>query len=262
MAVGWQRWWGPCPAIDTRTGPSLLARVTQCWALLADFLCLLQTLDRDRDVTHHVGGRVQPERHGGQGHGQGRWGDHPHVLCLLSLLSLGALNGHWGHWCVFTGSLRIQHWLRDWGTVECQSGTRVAPVVTRPGQPPLTPASRWRCLPGEPALTTLRIIAILTFLILQLQLNVTRKWKIHQHNFKLILFLLLCSSHWPWGCLLEVRSDPRFEDVSKVLIRRLFLFTKNWLPRVSTRAPHSSLLTPQTLSRNTRIYSPSPFPWK
>ena len=31
MAVGWQRWRGPYPAIDTRTGPALLASAGPCW---------------------------------------------------------------------------------------------------------------------------------------------------------------------------------------------------------------------------------------
>ena len=31
MAVGWQRWRGPYPAIDTRTGPALLASARPCW---------------------------------------------------------------------------------------------------------------------------------------------------------------------------------------------------------------------------------------
>ena len=171
----------------------------------------------------------------------------------MSLLSLGAINGH----CGVTGVCSLAHW--EYNTDSEEELWSGVPGRASDQAGSASPASRWHCLPGEPALTTLRIIAILTFLILQLQLNVTRKWKIHQHNFKLILFRLYCRSSWPWGCLLEVRSDPRFEDVSKVLIRRLFLFTKNWLPRVSTRAPHLSVLTLPTLSRNTRIHSPRPF---
>ena len=31
MAVGWQRWRGPYPAIDTRTGPALPASAGPCW---------------------------------------------------------------------------------------------------------------------------------------------------------------------------------------------------------------------------------------
>ena len=43
MAVGWQRWWGPYPAIDTRTGPSLLLAVTQCrrWLTFSAYSRLL-----------------------------------------------------------------------------------------------------------------------------------------------------------------------------------------------------------------------------
>lgn len=252
---------GTLPSNRYQDRPVPAARSDSVQAL-ADFLCLLQTLDRDRDVvTHHVGDRVQPERHGDQGHGQGRWGDHPHVL-LMSLLSLGASNGHWGHWCVFTGSLRIQHWLRN--TEELRNcGHRVAARASgQAGSASSHSASRWHSTAcQERLLTTLRIIAILTFLILQLQLNVTRKWKIHQHNFKLKLPRLLCSP-WPWGCWLEVRSDPRSRTSPKFWSDYFcFLFTKNWLPRVSTVAPHLSVLTPPTLSANTEIeiHSLSPF---
>ena len=186
MAVGWQRWRGPYPAIDTRTGPALRASAGPCWLTFSAYSRLR---DHGDVVTHHVGGRVQPERHGGQGHGQGRWGDHPHVL-LMSLLSLGAINGHWGH-CVCS----LAHW--EYNT---DSGTETEELWTESGSPghgpvavdqrpgrvslhqSLRPPDGTAC--QERLLTTLRIIAILTFLILQLQLNVTRKWKIHQHNFK------------------------------------------------------------------------------
>ena len=108
----------------------------------ADFLCLLQTLDNvPSDVdTHHVGVRVQAERHAGQGHDKGRWGDHPHVCLLMSVLSLG--------YQMSQGSLACVHWLtRNTTLTQEQRTENWVAARARPGQPlPLRPpdGTAWR----------------------------------------------------------------------------------------------------------------------
>ena len=137
MAVGWQRWWGPCPAIDTRTGTSLLASPDSVLGS-AGWLSLLTPDSWQRSRCHSPCRGPSPARaprRPGPWPGWMRWPSS----CPLSAVSVVTGGYQWslrGHWCVFTGSLRIQHWLRDWGgTVECQDGTPGWPPVTRPGQP-------------------------------------------------------------------------------------------------------------------------------